>query len=222
MKFIQIDIITGDILALEPEKEMYNYIDENWFTISYDAYKMIVENNGKYIIDKNKIQKKIKRYKYALWQNEKDVIVVDIDLLIEREHSINGAILAKIDRNNLYSQLYIDNGIIYNNIKYPFKYKDRIQYMENIYMITNKMLNNNIPINSEYGINFVDLDTFKTIYNKQLRNKFYHEVYVQELNTYIKTLNDYTKINLMQYETKLPQKYLDKIENKMKDFKGGI
>jgi len=203
---VQVDLNTGNILAFDMKhiKEIPNLLQQNWLTINEEAYKMILLNQGQIIVDVLALSRYLQNNKISIKQ---DIITTDFLLV---QHSLKKAKLAKKEKNNRYMNLYIDYGITYNNIIYPFTINDRLRYTE-------QAINNNSVkyINSEDGIVSVSKDEFNIIYNNQLLNQRKWEVYTKQYNLYVDTLKSYEQISNLGYEIELPKQYQDAINEEL-------
>lgn len=200
-RFAQIDLQTGNILAfdLQNPKLSNKLLETNFLSISEEAYNLILVNQGQIIVDIAALSRYIQNNQAKI----KDVLITE-ELLVVK-HSIRQTKLAKKEKNNRYKDLYINYGVKYNNVVYPFTLEDRIRYTEQALTKDDKY------INSENGIVKVSKTDFNNIYKAQLKNQRYWEVYTEQYNLYIDTLKTYEEITNLGYEITLPNEYQEVI-----------
>lgn len=232
MIFVFFDDIEGTILGFSTEEEKLD-IENNWVTISKEAYDFILENNGQYLINVNLISNKLNEYKNILKKyisneiEELNYIVVDKSDLYIPDKDLSGVILNRIRKNNLYCKMFIENGITYTftngeRKQFTFKTEDQNNYIEIRKLIKDGILNNEtkIPIkakdDSEYS--FITIEQFTDIHNKLIKNKFYQLFYLRQYNEYTKNLNSINDVHRLQYEMILPDMYQKVIDEQMKSF----
>lgn len=205
-KYVQVDLNTGNILAfdIKPVKEADKLLQDNWLSIDDESYELLLLNQGQIIIDVPALVRFLQNNKVGINEN----VITKQFLIIE--HSLQKAKLSKKEKNNWYCSLYVDYGISYNNIIYPFTLKDRLRYVEQ-----SLRKDNNKYINSENGIVKVSKEDFNIIYNKQFENQRKWEVYTSVYNEFIDTLTSYEQISNLGYEVDLPDIYKEKINNEL-------
>lgn len=190
MKSILFDTYNGQILGLQDSKV------KDWYPLEDDAYLKIIGNNGKYVLDIERIKRLVPK-------------VITIDYVVDTKHDAKKAIVAKVYKNNLHKKLFIDNGVTYEGIKLPYAYEDRLMYIEGMlaFKNTDDPTQLKVLLNTEYGCVQVDFDTFKIIYDMQKVNVYKHEKRAINLNDYVESLTDYDTINIMNYENAIPEEF---------------
>jgi hypothetical protein len=222
LRYVQYDNVVGTVLGFS-KKPIIN-IEEDWITISDEAYQKIINANTEYVIDVNSIDHRLREYrkrvrKYYKFPFYKKLftkitfVVVHIEDVIKKPPNLKSAIIARQNKNEEYCQMYIEDGIYYDGKHYSFSPDEQNQYLENRlygnYFIHRKD-------NNTYENEFLTEEEFIDIHNKLIENRNYHYFYLEQLNNYTATLTNVEEVRRIKYETKLPQEYIDKIEQNMK------
>lgn len=231
MYYIFFDDIEGIILGLSDVERLD--VDNNWVSLSEEAYNFILDNNGQYIVDLDSIQDKIEIYKEEinkLKENQIETInyiVVEKNNLKLPETKLKNVILNKIKKNNSYCQMFIENGVVYTfedgtKKQYTYKIEDQINFLEirNLYNEGILITDNKIPLKAkdENEYDLLPISTVIDIHNKLIKNKHYNLFFLYQLNEYVSTLTSLNDINRLQYETILPEKYQNIIKEQMEPY----
>lgn len=203
MKYINFDKIKGTILGVSDI-----YID-NYYTLSEEGYNEILLNNcPEYYVLVDKIN----------YDNE--IVISMNELSNEINYDIKTLRENLVNKSYNYCKTYIEDGIIYNNKHYTYKLEDQMNYEQILNLINNNILISDIPIKAsgEREYSYITIEEFKTIYTQLLKNKYFNLFYLQEINNYVKTIENKQMFERYNYETFLPQSYVDIINNKLANF----
>lgn len=231
MYYIFLDNVEGTILGLSDVENLD--VENNWFSLSKEAYDFILQNNGHYIVNVEAIQEKIEKYKKEVLKyrakqiDSLEYIVVDLENLVRLQETLKQAIIKRISKNTGYCKMYIENGINYTfedgSIKqFTYKIEDQINFMEIRRLFDDGTLTDNdvIPLKakdeSEYDL--IKISTVIDIHNKLIKNKQYQLLYLRQLNAYTRTLTNINSVYTLHYETILPEEYQAIIEAQMETY----
>jgi len=206
MIFTQVDMVTGEILGLETQRVMNS--EDNWLPTSVEAYQLMCLNNGQYIINMPEVAKYAQTF---------EKLTVDTPLILP-EHliitkSLPKAKQAKKHKNKMYKNLFIEAGVKFGDDVFPFTIEDRINYIEQF----NSRNNIRYFVKNRDGDNVIfERKDFEALYESQVRNVRYYEVYTDELNKFIDTVDSYEDLQKINYEYNLPDEYKQRIEDELK------
>lgn len=231
MYYIFFDDVAGTILGLSVEEKLD--VENNWFTVSDEAYNFILDNNGKYLINTKSVEHKIAEYKEIVnkYKNneidELNYIVIEKSDLCLPEKNLKEVIFNRLGKNNSYCRMFIENGIDYileNGEKkhYSYKEEDQINFNEIKNLISEGILTDEtgIPLKAsgEIEYDYVSVKEFNEIYDKLVKNKFYQLFYLGQYNEYVKNLKSINDVHRLQYEMILPDKSSVKVKSQMELF----
>lgn len=222
MKWIYFDELDGTILGLSIDSRA-DKDDYHWQTLTDEAYKEILKHNGQYKVILDKAQKRIDQYAakscptdYCAITTEEISKEPDIDMELERKK--------KSLKANAFCNMHIENGVRFrlnNGVekRYTYKIEDQINYEQLIRLVESGALTEDervlIKASGESEYDALTVEEFKNLYRALLKNKYYHLFYLYQFNAYIKTITDITLLNRIQYETTLPQPYINKIDEQL-------
>lgn len=227
---IRIDTVDGTIMGLADQ--FVSNVDDNWFTTDEETYNFILKNNGLYTVDITSISDKIAQYKESLRvmktsELQSVDIVVTKDNLKLPERDLAGVKINRIEKNNVYCNMYIKNGISYTfedgtSKRYSYKLEDQINFAELRSLYTQGILSEEdkvmLKANEEQEYELVPIKIVIDIHNKLIKNKHYQLFYLRQMNNYVNSLTTINDVHRLQYEMNLPEEYQTIIDKQMETY----
>lgn len=227
MYSIRIDTVDGTIMGLTDQ--FISNIDDNWFATDEETYHFLLKNNGLYIVDIASISDKITQYKETLC-TMKTSDTQSIDIVVTKENlklpekDLTSVKINRIEKNNVYCNMYIENGISYTfedgtSKRYSYKLEDQVNFAELRALYTQGILSDDdkVPLkaNEEQEYELVSMKTVIDIHNELIKNKHYQLFYLRQMNNYVNSLTTINDVHRLQYEMNLPEEYQTIIEQQM-------